>query len=346
MLLQETFQGKIQDLMRIRQGDAVRAASQQEAAIAAALEKVKAEQQTPTPDTTKHAEELRALEETLKKQHEEELQKAVANASSSTTQSSDDSIKAAVEAAVATHEQEWKATKEKVVAEAVERGRMEQIAKAKIKDAQLVRTQTKLKDLEGQVQEWRAKGLIPAAPTATTPTTGAPAAGPSNSSGSTGTTATTTHRGGVPTQPARGGRAVSGRTPVGPGAATNALPQRPGAAHPHPQGTVGRGRGAAVRGGVPRPSVTAASGLAIRGAAPAATTQAATAAATPAGGVSIMGAANKRAREEGEVTSDDSLAKRLKPTEGGSPAIAATASGSGTSKPVPIRRDRVKETGS
>ncbi len=337
--VQETFKARIADLTRARQADASRAVSQQEAAVSAAVEKAKAELQiSVAPDTAKHAEELRALEENLQKKHEAELQKAIASPSAA-TQPSGEASQEAIAAAVASRERELQTIKEKEVLEAVERGRMEQIARGKLKDQQLVRAQNRVKELEAQIQECKRQGFIPATPTAAHPPPNA-TAGPSTTTASTG--ATTAPRGGIHGAARGAARPVSGRTAVGPGATTSALPQKPGTAHPHPQGAAGRGRGGAPRGGAIRPVPAQAAGLTIRGAAPAATaTTGPTTGATTGAGVSIIGAANKRSREEGEV--DDSLAKRLKPADGGaaSSSPSAGAATGGASKPVQLKRDRV-----
>jgi hypothetical protein len=70
-----------------------------------------------------------------------------------------------------------------------------------------------------------------------------------------------------------------------------------------------------------------------------------------------MGAASKRTREEGELTAEDSLSKRLKPAPaaGTTPATAATstatadgsagaaaAGGNTGGKPITLQRNRVQ----
>jgi hypothetical protein len=62
-----------------------------------------------------------------------------------------------------------------------------------------------------------------------------------------------------------------------------------------------------------------------------------------------MGAAAKRTREEGEVTSEDSLAKRLKPAVAAAAATnapvadsSAPAAGAASGKPITLQRNRVQ----
>jgi nucleoprotein TPR len=269
----------------------------QQAAIAAAVQKVKDE--TPVPQPTsgelsrQHDEQIRLL--TVK--HQQELKTAVdtAEAAASASSGSDVDLKAAIAAAIKVHDEEFESQRAEEIAAAVERGRMEQGAKAKLKDQALVRAQSKLKELESRVLEWRKAGLIPeasAAPAATT------------------ISATT-----VPSP-----TADSPSNPTGPAPTGVSLPRKPSLLVPVvPTEGAGRGRGAA-RGGT-----RGARGLPIRGAAPG---RGAAPAASTSGGVSILGAAGKRLREDADA-SDDSLAKRIKPAE--TPG----------SKPVAIRRDRV-----
>ena len=62
-----------------------------------------------------------------------------------------------------------------------------------------------------------------------------------------------------------------------------------------------------------------------------------------ASGVAIMGAAAKSTREEGEVATEDSLAKRLKPAIAAAAAMTAPAAGgAGGGKPITLQRDRVR----
>lgn len=315
MSYQDKFQSRIQDLLKARASDGERAAAQQ----AAAIEKVKAELQTAnasnssTPDEVinRHAEELRNLEARLKAQHQAELKAALDAAKLSTTSSNEDP-KAAIAAAIAAHDRELQARHYEEIASAVERGRMEQAAKGKLKDSQLVKAQKKVKELEIQILEWRKAGMIPeaAAPASAT-------APPSTPTSSTAATAGPSSTHAAPAAPAP--------APTQSPAANAGLPRKPSMTLPTgpADGGAGRGRGGVSRGG---PSIRgAARGLNIRGAAPG--RGGATSPTASTGGVSIMGAA-KRPRDE---TGDDSLAKRLKPAD---PSANAPSSG----KPVTLRR--------
>lgn len=293
------------------------AEAQLQSAVQTAVQKVREEMQAAAPGSTddvvkKHQEELRALEQRLVKKHEEVLKAAADTTKSSdapTVSETDQKalVEAAVAAAIAAREQEFTKTLEAEKIKATESGRMEAQAKAKLKDAQLVRAQARLKELETQMKDLQDKGVIPAqaapakpgAATAPKPTA---AAGPSQAKP-------------TPAPPVTRSTSSSATAP-----SNSSLPQKPGAV---PVPGVGRGRGGAPRG-VPRNAVAA--GLSIRGAAPAATDNAA---AGTSGGVSIAGAAAKRAREDGE--GDASLAKRLKP--------AATPNTGGG--PVQLNRNRV-----
>lgn len=238
-----------------------------------------------------HAEELRALEMRLVESHQKELtearEAATAEALLKAKSSGDnkDEIASAVSAAITEHEKTWTAKQAAEIEAAIERGRMEQVAKGKLKDAQLVRAQKKVKDLEAQILEWRTAGLIPEVVPATPTTTTTP----SNpiTAASTSTASATPAKTTAPTP----------------------LPRKPSLG-PAPTGSVVRG------GSVPRGTRVPPRGGMGRGAAsrPAAPAAAAAAAAASTGGVSIMGAANKRPLET--TASDDSLAKRLKPAEG------------------------------
>jgi len=209
------------------------------------------------------------------------------------------------------------------IEKAVESGRLEGTMKLRLKDTQLVRAQNKVKELELQIEEWKKAGVVPgestpsaSAPPATSPSTTAPSSVPSPTTSA----------------PARGGApGPIMRKPSVPGAAAGgaSLPAR------------GRGRGA-VRGG----------NIGIRGAAaPSAGRGAgvpASGAAASAGGVAIMGAAAKRTREEGEVATEDSLAKRLKPAVAAAAATTSPAEGSANAggaaggKPITLQRNRVQ----
>ncbi|KAH9948873.1 hypothetical protein B0H21DRAFT_731535 [Amylocystis lapponica] len=294
----EKFQIRIQDLNKSRAADSERAASQQQAAVTAAVEKLRSELQSIASPAasdeiiSRHAQELRELEERLTSQYQAELNAATARQESISTTPGDH--EASIKAAIAAHEEQMKEQREQEIAAAVERGRMEQAAKSKLKDAQLVRAQAKLKDCEARIQGWRQAGLIPdddasssAAPAAKA--TAAPTPATASTSGST--------------------------------APSKTLPRKPSMAQAGPSTeTAGRGRGirGAARG--------AFRGAAGRGGARGESSTATATDGTP-GEVSIIGAAAKRAREEGEGSSDDTLAKRLKPD--------------GTGKPVHLLRNRV-----
>jgi nucleoprotein TPR len=272
-------------------------ADRQQAAVAAAIQKVKDEMPLSQPgDLSKqHEEQIRLL--TVK--HQQELKSAVdaavAAATASVGSGSGVDLEAAIAAAIKVHDEEFESQRAEEIAAAVERGRMEQGAKAKLKDQALVRAQSKLKELESRVLDWRKAGWIPEPSAATTVSGSAPLPVPSPTTDS-------------PSNPT-------------PSASTGgSLPRKPSLLVPAvPAEGAGRGRGAVrgvTRGARLLPTRGAAPG---RGAAPAAST---------GGGVSILGAAGKRSREDTDAP-DDSLAKRIKPAE---------APGS---KPVTLRRDRL-----
>jgi nucleoprotein TPR len=296
-ILQEKFQAKIHDLQKARAADAERAAAQQEASVKAATESVMAQLQSSNASSSseelskRHAEEMRALQERLSKKYQED-QKAAVDAAVAAVQigqpsgasPSESGQSAAIAAAVAAREKELQALHAEEIASAVDRGRMEQATKGKLKDAQLVKSQKRVKELEAQILEWRNAGHIPGSPVVATPSPTAPIKPATSNTPSTSVA--------LPRKPS----IVAGTAPV-----------------------EGAGRG--VRGGVRGVVRGAARGLNIRGAAPGrggappGSTSITTSA--PTGQVSFIGAASKRSREEGEPA-DDSLVKRLKPAEGGS----------------------------
>ncbi|KAH9056279.1 hypothetical protein EDB87DRAFT_1637584 [Lactarius vividus] len=318
-----------------------RATEEQDAAIKSAVDKATSELRS-APSTVseelskQHAEELRALEERLVAKHREELEKAVetatakaqesapAPAASPTAEEQKATIDAAVAAALAAKEAELKSKHQVDIEKAVESGRLEGTMKLRLKDTALIRAQNKVKELESQIEEWKKAGVVPvestpsaSAPPTTSPTTTAPSSVPSP------TTAA----------PARGG-APPTRKPSVPGAAASTSAAAGGTAQP----SRGRGRGA-PRGG----------NIGIRGAAaPSAGRGAGVPASGTAGGVAIMGAAAKRTREEGEVASEDSLAKRLKPAVAAAAASTspaeggASAGGAAGGKPITLQRNRVQ----
>jgi nucleoprotein TPR len=310
-------------LQKGRAADAERAATQQEAAVLAAVEKVKAElgvDASAAETATRHLQELKALEERLAVKHKEELENAVATARKELQQTdSDTDHKAAIAAAIAKHEKEFQARHEQEISQAVERGRIEQATKGKLKDQALVRAQTKLKELEAQVLEWRKAGLVPdATPPSVPPVTPTSTAGPSSKAAAT-PSKVTAPTAGTPAK-ADGAPATTTAPPATP------VPRKPSlaatrtavAGHQNAEGTqrgrgrgLGRGRGMAIRGAAP-----------VSGGMPLGPTS------TPSEEVSILGAAAKRSRDDGEAP-EDSLAKRLKPV------VEVTG------RPVTIRRDRV-----
>ncbi|PCH39913.1 hypothetical protein WOLCODRAFT_88363 [Wolfiporia cocos MD-104 SS10] len=313
-LSNEKFRARLADLTKAKSADAERAKVQQQQAVEAAIEKLKSElQSAPSEEiVAQHAEELRELEARLSAKHQEELEVAVASARAdalaTVSASGTGDQQQAIEAAVAARIEELKKDQEQEIAAAVDRGRMEQAAKSKIKDAQLVRVQARLKDLEAQILKWQEAGLVPREPI--------PAKPAASASSSTAKPAAPTAPAAAASAPAAS--SSSAPAPAAAPAAQRALPRKSSL---NPVEGAGRGRGAG-RG--------ARGGLAIRGAGtgrgaaggPSPTTgEGATA------GVSIVGAAQKRGREEGS-SADDTLAKRLRPADG-------------ASKPVTLRRDRV-----
>lgn len=291
-------------MQKARAADSERASSQQQAAVTAAVDKFKNELQAsgsstiPDDIAKAHAEELQNLQARLMAEHQKQLQVAVEAAKkelpSGGSAVSDAEQKAAIAAAIAAHDKELEPHRLAELQEATESGRREADMKSRLKDAQLLRTQTKLKEKEALILGWQNAGLVPKDEKQATPSKPA-AANPSP--------------GVPPTAPASSAAAPppvkQGLTSAGAAATPQAV-----------RGARGGGRGLA-RG--------AARALSIRGAAPARGGAPPVAAPGPPG-VSIIGAASKRAREEGDgAAADDSLAKRLKPAEV-------------TSKPVAIRR--------
>ncbi|KAI0667763.1 hypothetical protein C8Q78DRAFT_1052496 [Trametes maxima] len=307
-LASEKFQSRVQDLSKARITDSERAAEEQRKAVAEAVEKLRIEL-TSSPAASdeiirRHAEELRTLEERLVKMHQDEL-KAAVDAAAKAVLPSD--TRAAVDAAVAACKKELDEKQAKEIADAVERGRKEAVARNKLKDQQMIKLQAKVKDMEAKIAALEGNP-IPLAPTsssasiapaAPTPTPAASAAPSAEGSSAPSTSAPSTTAAPAP----------------GPGKA--GLPARPPAARP----AAARGRGAPI-----------ARGLNIRGAAPGGAGRgnvavAAVNAAVAGNGPSAAGAA-KRARD-GDAAPDDAATKRQKQGEGGGKA------------PVQLRRDRV-----
>ncbi|KAH9169938.1 hypothetical protein EDB89DRAFT_1980725 [Lactarius sanguifluus] len=337
----EKLGARIRDQQMARQ----RATEEQDAAIKAAVDKATTELRSAPSAASEelskqHAEELRALEERLVAKHREELEKAVETATAKAQESlpaptaspTAEEQKAAIDAAVATalaaKDAEQRTKHQAEIEKAVESGRLEGTMKLRLKDTALIRAQNKVKELESQIEEWKKAGVVPVEPTpsasappATSPTTTAPSSVPSP-------TTSASVRGGAPPT----------RKPSVPGAtASSTSAAAAGAGQP----LRGRGRGV-PRGG----------NIGIRGAAAPSTGRGAGVPASntagAAGGVAIMGAAAKRTREEGEVATEDSLAKRLKPAVAAAAASTspaegsnANASGAAGGKPITLQRNRV-----
>ncbi|KAG6376921.1 hypothetical protein JVT61DRAFT_953 [Boletus reticuloceps] len=349
----EKFQMRVLEMQRTR-----------ESAIASAVEKAKSEINTnsaaaPNTEgvTKRHAQEM----ETLRAEHEAALRRAVeiAVAAAKAESTTDDATKAAIEAAaIADHDKKVQAKHADEISAAVDRGRMEQVAKSKLKDAQLVRSQNKLKELEAQVLEWRKAGLVPdataASAPAAAPTVPASPAAPGPSPATPTTPVASTSKvpivaAPVPAAPARAPAAAAPASTSAPAPPTGAGPARRVLGGAVPLGATdgtgargrgvprGRGRGLSIRGAAPGHGHTHGHGQAGTGPSPsAAATAAAASSSTTTVGVQIMGAANKRGRED-ETASDDSLVKRLKPavgdgatSTGSSGASGAGGNGSGT----------------
>jgi len=277
-------------------------------AVAEAVEKAKAAAPNPTTGedlAKRHAGELKALEEKLTAEHKATLKTAVEEALKSQPEASQGDQKGAVDAAIAEVEAKTQARLQEEIASAVERGRMEQAAKNKLKDSQLVKAQKRVKELEAHIHEWQAAGIKLPQPSTTsvTPTTTTASAGSlapiQQPQGPKAATVTPTSTG--TSQPKPSPVAVAAASATAP-----SLPRRP----PLGPSAASAARGGASLRGAGRGGITA------RGAAPLRqppVKPAATAAAS--GGVSIIGAASKRPREDGTTSSEDSLAKRLKPAD-------------------------------
>lgn len=220
------------------------------------------------------------MEERLRAEHKKEFETATVNVVPGETV--EKSAGTDVEAAIVAAKAQWEKAHEEEIEKAIERGRVEQQTKGRLKDAQLMRTQAKVKELEAKVLELQGSSA------ATNTTTTAPTQKPAPAQPPTQKFAPAQTPGQRPTPAANRPQQI---------AAQNKLPNRP--IPPARGGGPGRVLNAALGG---------------RGGAP--TTTAPTPQGT-GGGVSIMGAA-KRPREdvEGETpTIDNSLVKRLKPAE-------------------------------
>ncbi|KAJ7079783.1 hypothetical protein B0H15DRAFT_496145 [Mycena belliarum] len=266
-----------------------KATETQKAAVAAAVAQARAELQDSgaggiSEDAVKkHADELQALQETLTAKHAAELKAAVDAARAENSGSSPPvDLDTIIAAAIAEHDKNQEKSRADEITAAVDRGRAEAAARAKLKDQQLVKTQKRVKELEIQILAWQKDGLLPA------PTTSTPATSTASMVASTSAVLDATVK---PAPAARGGAPGVAIRGAAPGASARGTAV--------PRGAPTRGRVSAVRGGATRvPPVGVA----------------ATAAPAPAAGVSIMGAA-KRPRESEGTPAEDSLAKRLKPAE-------------------------------
>lgn len=281
-------------------------ATKQQAAIDTAVAVAKNENPPSTVSTNeevekKHADELKALEERLRAEHKKELEATTTN-----TVQGEAVEKGAVTdvgIAIAAAKAEWEKAHEEEIEKAIERGRVEQQTKGRLKDAQLMRTQAKVKELEAKVLELQ----------------GSPVASTSN------TTTTAPMQKSAPTQPPAQKPTPAQILAQKPTPA-QALAQKPAPSQTpgqKPTPAANKPQQTAAQNRIPnRPTPTRGGGagralnavLGGRGGAP---TTAAPAPQNTGGGVSIMGAA-KRPREdvEGETpATDNSLVKRLKPTE-------------------------------
>ncbi|TBU44414.1 hypothetical protein BD309DRAFT_35497 [Dichomitus squalens] len=301
----EKFKSRIEEISRARMAESKRAAEE--------MQKLRDELQQVSQQAgssagaseaaiAKHAEELRALEERLVKKHQEELKAALEAANASAAAPLPDT-QAAIDAAVAAYKETLAEEHAKALDDAVERGRKEAAARAKLKDQQLVRAQGKVKELEARLQQLDPNSGAPApAPAAeATPSKPTPSAFVTPAAGISATSAS----------PAAPAAAATGKA----GLPVN-LPAKP---TPAPRAPV-RGRG-----GAPAPG---RGGLAIRGAAPGVGRGAAVAAAAAAAGDAAVPNAVKRTRD-GDAAADDTTAKRQKQGEGA------------VNPPVTLRRNRV-----
>jgi nucleoprotein TPR len=289
IVVQDKYQARINTMMKAKAAEderlAVEKSNNEQGSIASAAQ---------TELVKRHAEELRSLEAKLTANHQEELKAAVEKAqqekpapNAGGDQNTQTDQKAAVDAAIA----ELQAKHAEEISAAVERGRMESAAKGKLKDSQLVRAQKRVKDLEAQILSLPGSAAGPSA---------SPVAGPS-----TGPSVSTSAIASNPAQAATS-PITQNPTPT-PVASATPLPRKPSVANNAPPTGPARGAGrGAVRGrGVQR---VLGGAVGLGRAAPAKPAE-----APPAGGMQIMGAAMKRPLDD--TSSEDSLAKRLKPAE-------------------------------
>ncbi|KAJ7236740.1 hypothetical protein B0H12DRAFT_1139991 [Mycena haematopus] len=165
-----------------------KAGEAQAAAVATAVAQAKSEAQesstieAPSEDVAKrHADELKALQEALTAKHAAELKAAVDAARAENPDSTSPvNVDALISDAIAKHDKEQEKARQDEIAAAVERGRAEVLARNKIKDQQLVRTQKKVKDLETQILAWQKTGVLPTPlpPTPSLPTSAPVASAP------------------------------------------------------------------------------------------------------------------------------------------------------------------------
>ncbi len=241
-------------------------------------------------------------------------------APASDSQASAEAQKAAIDAAIAEFKRDVEARHAEEIASAVDRGRMEQATKGKLKDSQLVRAQKRVKDLEAQIAEWQASGAIPTTSPAVVPPVAVAAAATQAVAKPAATNTVATPNAGSAAGAAPGPSQVKPNPAAAATAAIAAapnggnLPRRPLGAGVVAGGVpLGRGGGPVGRGRGGPPGV--GRGGAVQRTAPVRQQPAAPAGAAPAGGVSIMGAAGKRPHEDAAGAADGSLAKRLKPTQ-------------------------------
>jgi nucleoprotein TPR len=298
-------------------------AEKQAAVVTEAVEKAKADMSNSADPATqetlqkRHAEELRSLEEKLTTKHEADLKARVESAVAEAlkarpTTGADADQKPAIEAAIAEYEKQAQARRAEEmvsiearhaeeIASAVDRGRMEQVAKGKLKDSQLVKAQKRVKELEASIHEWEAQGIkLPPIKSTVVATAPPPSAVSSVQMAAKVPPLTVSTSSAGPSQPKP--------TPTAPAANATPLARRPA-----PTGPAGPSRGGAIRGvGRGAPSGVGRGGLRT---APVKITAPSPISVAPTAGVSIMGAATKRPREEGVPAEDQSLVKRLKPAE-------------------------------
>ncbi|KXN81784.1 Nucleoprotein TPR [Leucoagaricus sp. SymC.cos] len=324
----EKFQARLHDLLKSKQADAERAAAQQATAVTEAVEKLKSELgSNPSVEekdalVKKHANELATLQKKLVEQHEKDLKAAVDAAVETAKKETPAAAtvfdkQAVINAAIAEYDAKVRAQHEAEIESAVERGRREQMTKGKLKDAQLAKAQKRVKDLEAQILEWKNTGVLPQDATVTS----APATVPP-----TTPVSTTTPAPAAPSAPAAQTTQPAASTSTAPAPQQGQaapLPRKPslqpGAAVPGRGGVPNRGRGGPplARGAAARiPPVRATPAQQAVAATTSSHPPAVALGSTQGAGMSIMGAANKRPREEGAAPTEDSLAKRLKPLEG------------------------------